>query len=147
MMRESFMENDPFFSDLFNRKGLWNLNRLFNDDLERQMNVPSLNISEKEKSYEVELAAPGFSKDDFDITIDDGVITISANRKEETKEEKDAYIRREFSYNSFSRSINLSDSIDEDQEVKASYKDGVLKLALTKNESQLSKEPKKVKVS
>jgi HSP20 family protein len=147
MMRESFMENDPFFSDLFNRKGLWNLNRLFNEDLERQMNVPSLNISEKEKSYEVELAAPGFSKGDFDITIDNGMLTISADRKEESKEEKDAYIRKEFSYNSFSRSINLSDNIDENQEVKASYKDGVLKLELTKNESQLSKEPKKVKVS
>lgn len=147
MIRESFMEKDPFFSDLFNRKGLLNLNRFFNEDFEKQMNVPSLNVSEKEKNYEVELAAPGFSKDDFDITIDEGILTISADKKEESKEEKDAYLRREFSYNSFTRSISLPDNIDDDQEIKASYKDGVLKLLLKKDENEMNREPKKIKVS
>ncbi|MCM4160852.1 Hsp20/alpha crystallin family protein [Antarcticibacterium flavum] len=147
MMRESFMEKDPFFSDLFNRKGLLNLNKFFNEDLEKQMNLPSLNVSEKEKNYEVELAAPGYAKDDFDITIDEGILTISADKNEESKEEKDTFLRREFSYNSFTRSIGLPDNIDEDQEIKASYKDGVLKLVLAKDENEMTREPKKIKVS
>lgn len=147
MMREPFMEKDPFFSDLFNRKGLMNLNRMFNDDFEKEMNVPSLNVSEKDKNYEIELAAPGFSKDDFDITIDDGILTISADKKEESKEEKEAYLKREFRYSSFTRSIALPENINEDQDVKASYKDGLLKLHLAKDEREKTREPKKINVS
>ncbi|HSI69334.1 MAG TPA: Hsp20/alpha crystallin family protein [Gillisia sp.] len=147
MMRESFMEKDPFFSDLFNRKGLWSLNKMFNEDFDKEMNVPALNVSEKDKNYEIELAAPGFAKDDFEITIDDGILTISAEKKEESKEEKEAYLKREFRYSSFTRSLALPENINEDQEVKASYKDGLLRLLLAKDENQKTREPKKINVS
>ena len=73
---------------------------------------------------------PGFKKEDIDINIEDGYLTISATRKNETEDKKDSYLRRERVYGSFSRSFDIS-SIKE-SEIKGSYHDGVLELTLPK---------------
>ncbi len=144
----SLMSRDPFFADFFNpRMGLMNLNKMFDKDFEQGMDLPAINISEKKDKFEIELAAPGFTKEDFEVTMDDGMITISANREEESEEKKDAYIRREFSSQSFTRTLSLPDNIDDDKEVKASYKEGVLKLDIAKMQNAPTKPTKKVKIS
>ena len=68
---------------------------------------PAVNIIEKEKEYEIELAVPGFEKKDFNLEIDGDVLSISAEIKNENKEDKDSYYRKEFSFKSFKRSFSL----------------------------------------
>jgi HSP20 family protein len=93
--------------------------------------LPAVNIRDEEGSYELEMSAPGFKKGDFKITSEEGLLTISAETSSEHKEEKKNYTRKEFSSSSFSRSFSLPDNIEE-EDVKASYKDGLLKLSLKK---------------
>ncbi len=114
----------PMFSDLFE-------NDFFSNKF--ASNLPPVNISENESEFKVEVAAPGLKKDDFKITTENGMINISAER-EETKEEKEEnFTRKEYNFNSFSRSFYLPEDIIEDN-IKAKYEDGVLKLSLPKKE-------------
>ena len=142
------MSRDPFFADFFRPSmGLMNLNKMFDTDFEKSMELPALNISEKKDKFEIEIAVPGFSKEDFDVTMDEGMLTISANKEEESEEKKESYLRREFSSQSFTRTLSLPDNVDENKEVKASFKDGVLKLDLAKMENAPAKPAKKIKIS
>ena len=77
----------------------------------------------------------GLKKDDFKIEINNGVLTISAEKKEEKKEENEKFNRREFFYNSFTRSFTLPGNIIENQ-IKAAYEDGLLKLTLPKTSTE-----------
>lgn len=147
MLRDSFMGDDTFFNDLLGtRRGLLSLNRLFNGD-NGFYALPPINVRDQEENLELELAAPGLTKDDFKIILDDGILTISSEKEGNKEEEKDGYVRKEFSYNTFSRSFSLPDTIDENKDVKASYHDGILKLTLHKKENIKPKPPKKVNVS
>jgi HSP20 family protein len=94
--------------------------------------VPAVNISQSKEAYNVEVAAPGMKKDDFKVEVENDVLTISAEHKEEKEEEKKKYTRREHSYNSFSRSFVLPKGVKSD-DVKANYKDGVLYIVVPKN--------------
>lgn len=140
---ESFMR-DPFFSDLFEpRRSMFQMNKFFNED----MDLPPINIKDQGNSLELELAAPGLNKDDFKITLDNGILTISSEKEQNREEEEDGFLRKEFSYNSFTRSFSLPENIDEDKEVKATYNDGILKLSIDKKPEQKSIPPKSIKVS
>jgi len=99
-----------------------------------QKEYPAVNVSEDEKNYMVEVIAPGFKKEDFKLKVDDDILTISAETKSETKEDGNGreYTRREYSYNSFSRSFRLPDNVKDDS-ISASYQDGILKLELPKS--------------
>ena len=103
--------------------------------------VPAANITENKGAFSIELAVPGMEKKDFQIDIENGSLTISCKKEEETKKEEENYTRQEFSYNSFRRSFALPEFVDEEN-IKANYKNGVLKLALPKNETLL-KAPKR----
>ena len=96
--------------------------------------VPQTNIYETPEAYHIELNAPGRSKEDFKISAEKGLLTISFEKKEETTQE-DGYkiIRREFEYKSFKRSFSIDDKIDVDG-IQAKYENGVLKLLLPKKE-------------
>ena len=149
ILRESSILQDPFFSDLMNtQRGLFNLNRIFNRDIENDIEInPSINVKDNKDNYEIEMAAPGLTKDDFHITIEDGVLTVSAEKEEKSEEKEAGYLCKEFSYNSFSRSMILPEMVDENKEVKAQYKDGILKLMLHKKPEAKTKLAKTVKVS
>jgi len=108
--------------------------------------VPGANIIENEKDFKIELAAPGLEKKDFKVEVNNGVLTISAEKKEEKKEENENYKRREFSYNSFSRSFTLPDNSVPDK-IDAKYENGVLRLVLPKKEVTISKPAKQIKVA
>ena len=96
--------------------------------------APQTNIHETPEAYHIELNAPGRSKEDFKISAEKGLLTISFEKKEETTQE-DGYkiIRREFEYKSFKRSFTIDDKIDVDG-IQAKYENGVLKLLLPKKE-------------
>ena len=149
MLREPSMLQDPFFSDLIDtRRGLFNLNKIFNGGSETDFEInPAINVKDTKSSYEIEMAAPGLNKNDFKITIEDGVLTISAEKEEKSEDKKEGYLHKEFSYNSFTRSMILPESVDEDKEVKAEYHDGVLKLMLHKKPEVKAKKTKTVKIS
>jgi HSP20 family protein len=100
--------------------------------------VPAVNVTEGEKNYEIELAAPGMLKEDFKVNIDHGVLTISCDRKEEKEETKKNYTRQEFRFHSFSRSFTLPENAKEEN-IKAQYTDGMLKLNIAKQAMTVSK--------
>ena len=97
-------------------------------------NVPAVNIIENEGGFSLEVAAPGMQKEDFKISCENNVLTISSEKETDTKDEKENFTRREYSYNSFSRSFSLPESVNTD-EVGAKYEDGVLKITLPKKET------------
>lgn len=108
--------------------------------------IPSTNITETDKDYKIELAAPGLSKQDFKIEIENEMLTISSEKKEEKKEEKENYWKQEFSYQTFSRSFRLPDNSLPDK-MEAKYEDGILRLSLPKKDVTTSKSKKEIKVS
>jgi len=111
------------------------------------MNVPAVNIKETDHSYVVELAAPGKKKEDFNIELEDNVLTISSEARNE-KEEKDnegKYTRREFSYSSFKRAFTLPETVNE-YEINATYENGVLHLTLPKKEEALPKPKRMIEI-
>jgi HSP20 family protein len=103
-----------------------------------EKDFPAVNIAEDEKSYSVEVIAPGFKKEDFKLKVEDDMLTISAESKTEKKENAKGkeYTRREYSYNSFTRSFHLPDDVKDDS-ISASYKDGILNLELPKSKVQV----------
>lgn len=141
LIASDFFDADDFFG---NR--LWNRELLDEEFWNGKLRGPALNIKETDKTFEVELAAPGFSKKDFEVTISDGCLNISAE-KSDSKEEKDEnYTRKEFSYNSFEKSLQLPDSV-KDEDVKAKYKDGILSFNLVKKEEAKIEKPKKIEIA
>ena len=113
----------------------WLSNLMDDDDLIEsnlmKRSLPKVNVKESDQEYDVEMAAPGYSKKDFKITLDNGLLTLSAEKKEEKEEKEKNYTRREFGYSSFERSFNLPENVNE-EDIKARYEDGVLRLTIPK---------------
>jgi len=107
---------------------------LYKSDLNHQWkgSVP-VNIKENDKSYSIEVIAPGYEKQDFKVNIDQDILTISAEKKNEVKEEGQKEIRREYNYRSFKRSFTLDEKTDA-AGIEAKYVNGVLTLNLPKKE-------------
>jgi len=132
---------DLLTSDFFNTDDFFDT-RLWN----KKKDEPALNIKETDDAFEVELAAPGFSKKDFEVTIDDGCLNISAENSSTKEEKEDDYTRKEFNYTSFEKRLQLPDSVKE-EDVKAKYKDGILSFNLVKKPTAKLHEPKKIEIS
>jgi HSP20 family protein len=125
-----FFENDPF-------SGNWLAHKT---DA-----TPRVNIKENDKDFEIELAAPGMDKNDFQLSVENDRLVICAEKQKENKEERDNYTRREFSYSSFTRSFNLPENVDENK-ISANYKDGVLHLSIPKTEHAAKLKRKEIKI-
>ena len=106
--------------------------------------IPAVNIKETETEFRIELASPGLKKEDFNIELDENVLSISSERKIESEEknENGKYTRKEFSFSSFKRSFTLPETVNE-EDIKANYENGVLFLTLPKREEALPK-PKRL---
>lgn len=115
-------------------------------ELRLGINVPSANISETLKDYLIELAAPGLERKDFKVEINNHTLTVSSEKKMEKKEEKEGYSRKEFSYNSFSRSFTIPDNTKEGS-IDAKYQNGILKISIPKKEVTVSKPSREIAVS
>ena len=120
--------------DFFNTDDFFDRNWLSKWEKE----FPAVNIAEDEKKYSVEVVAPGFKKDDFKLKVDDDILTISAESKSENEDNGKGkeYTRREYSYNSFTRSFRLPDDVKDDS-ISAAYRDGILILELPKSKVQV----------
>lgn len=105
--------------------------------------IPSANILETTKNYQLELAAPGLERKDFKLETDNSILTITVDKKEE-KDQR--YRRKEFSYNSFNRSFALPENILSDK-VDAHYENGVLRVLLPKKEIGTIKQKKEIKIA
>ena len=132
----------PFFPSLIDDfiKNDWNLKVPSSS-----VTVPAVNIKELNSQFEIELAAPGMKKDDFEIEVDDGVLSISSTQEEEQVNEKGKFTRREFSYSSFRRSFSLPDSVDPTN-IDATYKEGVLLVLLPKHKEAQPQPRKLIKI-
>ncbi len=98
---------------------------------------PLVNFSEHETNYILEMAAPGLQKEDFKISLENNMLSISVE-KETTVEQKGKYTRKEFSYTKFKRSFTLPENVKAD-EISAKYENGILHLHLPKNEVNIVK--------
>ncbi|NNK80365.1 MAG: Hsp20 family protein [Flavobacteriales bacterium] len=129
--------DDFFHNDLFN---------LGSADLMKRPASPAVNIKETEKDFQLEVSAPGMKKEDFHLELDNNMLTISAEVKSESEEKgKDGkYTRREFSYSSFSRSFTLPEDKVREEDIEASYSDGILHIVLPKMEEKPVIEQKKL---
>lgn len=117
----------------------------FDDFFDDNNLMPAMNVQEHEEDFEIEFAAPGFNKKDFEVSIENGMLNVCGEKELEEEEKDNDYSRKEFSYKSFEKSMLLPPSVDLDQDIKASYKDGILKIKLLKKQESIEKEtPKKV---
>lgn len=107
--------------------------------------LPSVNIRETDNSFVLEVAAPGFDKGDFNVNVENDILTISASRETKKEEDEKGYTRREFSSSSFSRSFTLPESVNADN-IKGAYANGILNVELPKK-PEAAKVKKTVKVS
>lgn len=132
----------PALSDFF-EKDSWMAPEKFFRSFQHSM--PAANVSETEKEYKIELAIPGFKKEDVKVNLDNDVLTINAENKLEKEETNKKYTRKEFSQNSFSRSFLLPKAANAEQ-IDAKYEDGLLKLAIAKKEEAIKKAKKEIKI-
>ena len=95
--------------------------------------IVPVNIKETDKNYSIEIVAPGFEKTDFKVSLEQQLLTISAEKKNEVKDENEKQIRSEYSYRSFKRSFTLDEKTD-GTKIDAKYFNGVLTLNLPKKE-------------
>lgn len=110
-------EGDRFFDDFFSKRNY--------------MKVPAVNIKENDKGFEVEMAIPGMKREDIRIEMKHNMVTVSGEKKEEKEEKEATFHKKEFAYDSFTRSFAVPENTMADQ-IEASFTDGVLKLMIPK---------------
>ncbi len=109
------------------------MNKFFYDDNWSNTTAP-VNIKETEQGYELHLVAPGLKKEDFKINVDDNVLKVSFEHKDENKAEGDKWLRNEYRFRSFKRSFSLNENINAEG-ISARYNDGILNIVLPKKEA------------
>ncbi len=139
-----FPSSSSFFDDFFSRDFFdWN-DKNFSAT---GTTLPSVNVKETDSNFNIELAAPGMSKSDFKIELKNNVLSISSEKKEENEEKDDEgnYTRKEFSYQSFSRSFRVPENAKQ-EDVSAKYDNGILTVSLAKKEIEAKPESKTIDV-
>lgn len=128
----SWLDTDDFFGDdFFNLKN----------------NLPAMNIKENEKSFEIELAVPGFSRKEIEVSLENDMLHIFAKKQNEEEDKQDDYTYKEFVYNSLDRKFQLPSAVNQNQEIKANYKNGILKLDLAKKEDAIKPAKKIIEIA
>ncbi|WP_299577117.1 Hsp20/alpha crystallin family protein [uncultured Sunxiuqinia sp.] len=131
------------FNDFFDRDWMNFSTRNFSNT---NTTLPSVNIKEDDNGFEVEMAAPGFEKNDFKIDLDNSMLTISSEKKVDSETKKgQQFTQREFSYQSFSRSFTLPQSAESDK-ITASYANGILKISIPKKEEAKPKPARNIEI-
>lgn len=123
----------PFFRSALS--DLLHTDAFFDHDFFRKDLFPAVNVEETDNAFALEMAVPGLKKEDFRIEVENGVLTVSGESKQEKEEKDKKYTRKEFSYSSFSRSFTLPENTSE-EDITAAYNDGILKLTIAKKTRQ-----------
>lgn len=108
--------------------------------------MPAVNILETKDDFRLEIAAPGLSRKDYQVKVENNVLTISSEKEEKKEEKEIRFMRREFSYSSFLRSFTLPQSVDADK-INASYNEGILTVTIPKKEEAKEKPAREIKIS
>jgi len=138
----NFPNLSSWLDDIFNR----DLPSVFTSNFNTGITLPKVNIKETADAFMVEMAVPGLKKSDFHLDLDNQVLSISTETKEENELQEDNYTRREFGYSSFKRTFTLPESVNEEK-INANYKDGILSILLPKKEEAKQKPPRAIKIS
>ncbi len=93
--------------------------------------LPAVNVKEADKEFLLQIASPGLTKEDFEVSFEDNVLSIEVLKKDDVKENNTDFTRFEFDYNSFKRSFTIPESV-EISKIEASYLNGVLNINLPK---------------
>jgi HSP20 family protein len=133
-----------FFDDIFGRE-LFNWDN--NNFSTTSTTLPSVNIRETADNYEVEVAAPGMDKNDFKVTLEGNLLTISSVKEQQQVSEEESFKRKEFSYQSFQRSFELPKNVVDEDGISARYKNGILELSIPKREEAKQKPPRLIEIS
>lgn len=151
-----FDKNNPFA-----KAGIFGeiLDEFLNTDITKFMGVdlsmsnPRVNVTETAADFTIELAAPGLEKSDFDLNIEEGRLKIVVNKEEEKKEDGEAelksdrkVLRREFNFNSFTRSFSLPESVNVNA-ISAKYESGILTITLEKKDENKADFSRKINIS
>lgn len=131
-----------WLDDVFNK----DLPSVFTSNFNTGITVPKVNIKETPDTYIVDMAVPGLKKSDFQIDLENQVLSISNKIKEKTEDKDVQFTRREFEYSSFKRTFTLPETIDEDK-IKANYNNGILSIHLPKKEEAKQKPAKTIQIS
>ncbi|WP_299434716.1 Hsp20/alpha crystallin family protein [uncultured Maribacter sp.] len=139
---QNFPTLSNWLDDIFNR----DLPSVFSSNFNTGITLPKVNIKETADDFTVEMAVPGLKKSDFQIDIDNQVLSISTETKEENEHKEENYTRREFGYSSFKRTFTLPESVN-DEKINASYNEGILSIFLPKKEEAKQKPARTIKIS
>jgi HSP20 family protein len=107
--------------------------------------LPAVNILEQEGGFHIEMAAPGLKKENFQVNLNQNVLSISYKQEEEKEETRGRFTRREFRAGSFKRSFTLPETIDVEK-IAATYTDGIMTLFLPKKEEDKSKNERLIEI-
>lgn len=107
--------------------------------------VPSVNIMETPKDFTFEVAAPGLDRKDFNIQLDNHILVISAEKEDTTESKLNGYFRKEYSFNTFTRSFTLPENVEESK-IDAKYENGILRVMVPKATEAPVHTPKKISV-
>ena len=139
--RNGFLPSTSFFDDFLSRD-LFDWSGWVNEG----GSVPRVNIVETNDDFKVEMAAPGMKRDDFQVELDNDMLTISSELSSEENTDESNFARREFNYQSFKRSFHLPNTVEVDK-IKATYRDGVLSLSIPKKEEAKKKPVRTITIS
>ncbi|MEX0823674.1 MAG: Hsp20/alpha crystallin family protein [Balneolaceae bacterium] len=128
-------------TDVFGKRFSDIMDEFFNDAVATRNRsfAPSIDISETNKKYLIDVEIPGMTKDDIDLNIENNRLTISGERKFENEEKNKQYHRVETHYGTFTRSFQLPDNVKKDS-INATYKDGILNISIDKSEDKVKKQ-------
>lgn len=116
-----FRDDDGFFPTIF-----------------RERTVPAVNVSEDDKLFKVEMAAPGLKRDDFHVSIERNMLVIKSELEEEKEVEEKTWTRKEYNYTAFERSFWMPENVLPEK-IEAVYKNGILTVTLPKKEVVVKK--------
>jgi HSP20 family protein len=151
LKKEDFMNqlsktNGNFFPGFFDLSRDW-LDWTNGNYSSTESSLPAVNIRETADSFEVEMAAPGMSKKDFRIELENNLLTIFSEKQQENKKkERERFTKKEFSYLSFKRSFTLPKGVVDDDKIQAKYENGILSLSIPKKEEAKPRPPKQITI-
>ena len=138
--------NFPLLSTWFDDFSLSDFPSLFSSNFNTGISLPKVNIKEVSDAFVVEMAVPGLKKSDFNINLENNILSISAELKNENEEKEEGYTRREFGYSSFKRTFTLPETVN-DTKINATYNEGILNVYLPKKEEAKKQPPRTIKIS
>lgn len=144
--RNNFFPDMPSLFNDFLTRDLWEWG--LGNNSATNTSIPAVNIRETNDNFEVEVAAPGMTKNDFKIQLEGNTLTISSERENRHEENEDGkYTRREFSYQSFQRTFMLPRDVVDADKIQAKYENGLLHLLIPKKEEAKQRPPKRIEIA